>query len=126
MSRMLKSRHRAVLDALLPSGASADFPDGAFDSGFDAFYAEFQRDAPLSMRLAFSAALETACWLAPALISRRPPLSRLPREDAERSLEALGKSRSYLLRQQLLLLKTVLALHFGGLPKTRRAVGYPG
>jgi hypothetical protein len=123
---MLKPRHRAALDVLLPSGGHPDFALGAFDAGFDEFYADFQRQAPLPMRLAFRAALEAACWLSPLLIGRLPPLATLAREDAERALEALGRSRFYLVRQQLLLLKTVLTLHYGGLPGTRRAVGYPG
>jgi hypothetical protein len=122
---MLKARHRHVLDLLLPSGGEPSLPGGAFDTGFDEFYADFRRSAPAAMRLAFSAALEIACWLAPLLIGRLGPLHRLSNEDGTRALSALGSSRFYLLRQQSLLLKSVLCLHYGSLPQTRRALGYP-
>lgn len=113
---MLKPRHRAVVDALLPP---------AFESGFDAFYADFAREAPLAMRFGFALALETGAWVAPLLIGRMPTLARLPREDAEAALEALGRCRVYFLRQQLLLLKAVLAFHYGADEGARRAAGYP-
>jgi hypothetical protein len=125
LSRMLKPRHRHALDLLLPSGGEPTLPGGAFDTGFDEFHEDFRRSAPAPMRLAFAAALEIAVWVAPLLIGRPGPLYRLSAEDGTRALEALGSSRFYLLRQQFLLLKSVLCLHYGALPQTRRALGYP-
>lgn len=111
---MLKPRHRAVVDALLP-GLGPDF---------DAFLEnDFQATAPLSMRLAFRAALFAGAWIAPLLIGRLGPIDRLSPQDAALALEALGKSRSYLLRQQMLLLKSVVSFHYGALPSTRRELG---
>lgn len=112
---MLKARQRAVLDALLPE----------LGTRFDAFYAGFQSAAPAPMRLAFLAACELAFFVSPLLIGRLPPLTRLSAADRERALAALGKSRFYLLRQQLLVLKTVAALDYGARPEVRRALGMP-
>jgi hypothetical protein len=114
---MLKPRHRVALDYLLPADSHESLSAGALDTGFDAFLEDFRRSAPLPMRLAFAAGLETCCWVAPLLIGRLGPISRLGREDGTRALEALGACRFYLLRQQLLLVKTVLTLHYGGLPE---------
>jgi hypothetical protein len=119
---VLNPRQRAVIDALLPAGVDPGLP-GAFESGFDEFYADFERSALLPMRLSFKAALWASAWLSPMLICRLPPLSRLPREERERALEAMGKSRFYLVRQLLLLLKAVCSFHYGAHPQVRRTLG---
>lgn len=110
---MLKPRHRAVVDALLP-GLGPDF---------DAFLADFNANGPLPMRLAWRAALSVGAWVAPLLIGRLPPISRLSPEDGAAALEALGQSRVYLLRQQLLLLKSLVSLHYGARARTRAELG---
>ncbi|MBI5246916.1 MAG: hypothetical protein HY923_07020 [Elusimicrobia bacterium] len=119
----MNPRRRAVIDALLPPGGPAGLP-GAFETGFEEFEAEFRRDAPLSMSLGWLAALWVASWVSPLLIRRLPPLDRLTEEDRPRALEAMGKSRVYLLRQSTLLLKMVTSLGYGAAPTVRRAVGY--
>jgi len=115
-SRMLNARHRVVLDTLLP---------GLFEAGFDDFLARFEKTAPPSMRFGFRAALFAATWLSPLLIRRLPPLSRLPQEERERGLEALAKSRFYLLRQTMLVLKAVACFCYGADAKVRREAGFP-
>lgn len=122
---MLNNRQRAVLDTLLPSGGHPTLGLGLFDAGFDAFYEDFEGTAQPSMVWGFKAALFAASWLSPVLILRLPPLSRLERPDRERALEALGKSRFYLLRQLLLLLKAVCAFCYGADPRVRDALGFP-
>lgn len=119
---MLNARQRAVIDALLPSGAHPALP-GAFEADFEAFHAEFERTASPSLRRGFKAALWAAAWLSPLLIGRLPPLDRLDAASRERALEALGRSRFYLLRQALLLLKAAVCFGYGADPKVRRALG---
>lgn len=121
---MLTPRQRAVVDALLPSGAHPTLP-GALEAGFEAFHAEFERTASPRLRWGFKAALWIAAWLSPLLIGRLPPLSRLEQEARENALEALGRSRFYLLRQALLLLKATVCFGYGANPKVRRALGIP-
>jgi hypothetical protein len=121
----LHPRQRAVVDALLPPREGAALPWGAFDCGFDAFYAEFRKTAPASFRFGFSAALFVASWLAPFMIGRLPPLARLSPDDRERALEALGRCRFYPLRQCLLLLKAVCSFCYGADARVRAAIGFP-
>jgi hypothetical protein len=111
----MTARDRAVLEALLP---------GVFEAGFEHFEAEFTSGAPPTMRFGWRAALFAAAWLSPLLIRRLPPLERLAPDERERALEAMGKSRVYLLRQLFLLLKAVTSFGYGSTKAVRREVGY--
>ncbi len=122
---MLDSRTRLVLDTLLPSHAHPTLTTGLLEAGFDEFWSVFQRTAPATPRRAFRAAVLAATWLAPVLIGRLPPLDRYDRPTRERALAALGASRVPLLRQLMLVLKTVASLAYGADPTVRRAIGYP-
>ena len=115
---------RAVLEALLPAGANRLLPLGVLDSGFEAFLPEFERDAAPQLRRAFRAALLAGGWLAPLLVRRLPPLSRLAPSERERALEAFGHSNVTVLRQLASVLKTVVALHYGAVAEVRQAIGY--
>lgn len=108
----------------MPKDGPAALP-GAFEADFEAFFARFEATALPSMRWGFLAALWVAAWIAPALILKLPPITLLSPEDRERALEALGKSRIYLLRQILLLLKAVVSFCYGANPKVRQALGVP-
>lgn len=120
---MLSSQGRAVIDALCPSNACAELPLGAFDAGFEEFYAELSRTAPGALVWSFRGALLAAAWLSPLMIGRLPPFSRLSPEDGERALEALAKSRIYFLRQSVTLLKAVVSFRYGADERVRKAVG---
>jgi len=121
---VLNRRQRAVIEALVPKDGPAPLP-GAFDANFEEFFARFEATALPSMRWGFAAGLWVAAWIAPALILKLPPITRLSTEDREAALEALGKSRIYLLRQMLLLLKAVVSFCYGANPKVRQALGVP-
>ncbi len=122
---MLSRRSRIVIDTLLPAQAHPTLAVGALDNGFDTFYSDFERTAKPAFRSGFRAALFTATWLSPLLILRLPPLSLYARPTRERALLAMDSSRIYLLRQMVLLLKTVVCLSYGADPAVRAAVGYP-
>ena len=122
---MLSPRARIVLDTLLPSHAHPLISNGLFDAGFDAFYDDFARSASPALRRGFRFALFTAIWVSPLLIGRIPPLTRYPRETRERALLALDASRFYVLRQMMLILKTVVCLCYGANREVRDAIGYP-
>lgn len=115
---------RAVLGALLPSGASPLLPQGLLDTGFDVFLDAFEAVAPADFRRVFHLALVAGGWLAPLLIGRPPPMTRLNSSDRERALAAMEQSRLPELRQLVIVLKTVASLHYGALPEVRRAIGY--
>lgn len=117
----LGARDRVVLDALLPGGG--ELP-GAFEAGFEAWERGFSADAATPMRFGWRAALFVAGWISPLLINRLPPLDRLAPEEREAALEAMGKSRFYLMRQCSLLLKAVTSFGYGGTAAVRRSVNY--
>ena len=120
----LSGLDRAVLDTLLPSGANTVLPLGLLESGFDEFLLEFQTSSAPQLRTAFRLGLMAGSWVAPLLIGRPPPLSRLSPTDRERALVAMDRSSITVLRQLSRVLKTVCALHYGALPEVRRAIGY--
>ena len=120
---MLSALDRVVLNALLPPGGPEGLP-GAFEAGFERWEAAFSADAPSTMRLGWRAALFVAAWVSPLLIGRMPSLERLAPEEREDALEAMGKSRFYLMRQCFLLLKAVTSFGYGSTHAVRRVVGY--
>lgn len=115
---------RAVLGALLPSRSSAVLPLGLLDTEFDAFLGDFERAAPDAFRRVFRLALVAGGWVAPMLIGRVPPITRLSRDDRDKALAAMNRSRVPELRQLVTVMKTVASLHYGALPEVRHAIGY--
>src|SRR6266571_2105105 len=89
----LRSIDRAVLGALLPSGASPLLRQGLLDTGFEAFLVDFDAAAPTDFCRIFRLALVAAGWVAPPLIGHAPPMSRLNSGDRERALAAMNESR---------------------------------
>ncbi len=120
---MLTPSARAVLDSLLPSGGPLG--PSLLEAGFEEFYKDFERNAVPSLRMGFKAALWAAFWISPLLIRRLPPLTRLEPEARELALEAMGRSRLYLLRQMLLLLKAVSCFCYGADGRVREALSFP-
>jgi hypothetical protein len=122
---MLSRQSRLVLDTLLPSGAHPTLKYGVFDTGFEAFWSDFERTALPSLRWGFRAALFAAIWVAPLLIRRFPPLTLYARPTCERALAAMASSHVYLLRQLFVVLKTTVGFCYGADPNVRDAIGYP-
>ena len=123
---MLLSRSdAAVLDALLPSGSDPVLALGIMQTGFEGVLDDFRVHAPARLWRAFRLALFVATWLAPLLVRRMPPLTRLNRDDRELALAAMAESRLPELRQLVSVLKTVVSLHYGGLAEVRKAIGHP-
>jgi len=122
---MLSKQSRIVLDTLLPSRAHPTLNYGVFDAGFNEFWAEFERTALPSLRWGLSTAVFAATWIAPLLIHRLPPLTLHDRPTRERALAAMGASRSYILRQLFVVLKTTVCFCYGADPNVRDAIGYP-
>lgn len=123
---MLSKHDRAVLDTMLPSRTHQKLPLGLFDTGFETFYAAFNRDAARTFRVGFRVGLWTATWIAPLLIRRFPPLTRHDRPTREHAIAALAGSDISLFRQLTAVLKTVASLGFGADPRVRDVIGYPG
>ncbi len=99
-------------------------PQGLLNTGFEDFLVEFDAAAPADFRRVFRLALVAAGWVAPVLVGRVPPMSRLNSDDRARALAAMDRSRLPELRQLVIVLKTVASLHYGALPQVREAIGY--
>ena len=120
----LSRNDRAVLDALLPAGASDRLPLGVMETRLESTLDRIAAGGPGELLTGFGLALFAAAWVSPLLIGRSGPFGRLAAADRERALEAMARSRVTALRQLLRMLKTVVALHYGALPEVRRALGY--
>lgn len=121
----LRKRQRVVLETLLPPGAHPALPKGLFDTGFESFYVDFQRNGSWKLRLSFRVTLVLAIWIAPLLIGRFPPITLYKDSTRERALERLFESRFFLFRQLALTTKLVVGLCYGADRDVRDAVGYP-
>lgn len=121
---ILSRSEAAVWEALLPAGAHPDLP-GISLREFERFLKEFRARAPTPLRLALRAALWTAVWVAPLLCGRLRPFLFMTVEERGLALAAMGRSRFYLIRQMLLVLKLVAGLHYGADPRVRKILGIP-
>ena len=120
----LSGEAQAVIDTLLPASSDPRLPLGALDSGFEEFLAEFEASAAPQLRAAFRWAVVVATWIAPLMVRRVPPLSRLAVPERTRALRAMETSDVAAFRQLVRVIKTVVALHYGALPEVRRSIGY--
>lgn len=121
----LSPNGRAVLETLLPADANPLLPTGVISTGIEDFLDEFARASPEHLRRALRVGLFAGAWIAPLLVRRVPPITRLKEADRERALAAMAESRVPELRQLISVLKTVISLHYGGLQSVREAIGYP-
>ena len=116
---------RAIMEALLPAGGDEQFPLSALDTGAEEMFQEMLLYLPAMTGLGLRAAL----WLielgGPLLgLKKRARFSRLSLEEGEQCLAALAKSKTYLVRQFVLLLKSVACLAWCGDPRVRTALGH--
>jgi hypothetical protein len=122
---MLSRHSRIILDTLAPAGAHPVLKIGILDAGFKEFWSEVERTALPGWPLGLQAALFAANWAAPLLIGRLPPLAMHDRPTRERALAAMDTSRFPLLRQMMVMLKTIVSLCYGANRDVRDAIGYP-
>lgn len=117
---------RLIAESVFPGNADARLTMGAGDLPLERFLIGIWRRAPLQMRLALRAALwivtlspllVIGCWRCfPSLT----PAERLTH------LRKLAQSRTYLLRELPLLLKTVICMAVCGHPRLQRQAGITG
>ena len=113
-----------MVETLVPARAHPQLELGALDAGFEEFLAEFDELGAPPLRFAFRLSLFAGAWIAPLLVRRLPPLSRLPAGDRSAALSAMEVSNVNALRQLMRILKTVVALHYGAVPSVRKTIGY--
>jgi hypothetical protein len=115
-----------VLRALLPGLEAAEPPlPGVLDTDVDGFLRSFRSTAHPRLRLGFRAGSFAATWIAPILIRRTPPITRLSPAGRERALEALSRTGVYPLRQLYGAYRLIVAMGYAEDERVRRALGHP-
>lgn len=110
---------RAVAEALFATEEGP--PPGDRLDYLERDLADFFGHVTLRARLLFRACLATVFWLAPLLISRLPPLSRLAPEERVRALERLEATP---LSLPLLGAKAILCIVYYEHPDAAREIGW--
>lgn len=110
----------ALMAAVLPPAADGSLP-GLGDLDLDGFWRELRAAAPPVLR----AGLRASVWalaLAPLLLGRRRTFLGLSADERDALLARAAGSRSYLLRQMALTLKTLACFAYFRDPAARAAV----
>lgn len=98
---------------------------GILDTDFDGFARSFLPTAHPLLRLGFRAGCLVAVWVAPVMVRRLPPITRLSPADRERALDALARTRVHSLRRVAGALRLVVAFGYAGDERVRAAIGLP-
>jgi hypothetical protein len=124
--RMFRFERRwlvALFEALLPSGVDPRFPDGADRVPTGRYVDDFVTHAPLETVFALRAGLWVAMLAPPFLLRRFRTFMGLAPGEKVALLEALLRSRIYLVRETALLFKIFACLGPCGLPAVQARIG---
>jgi hypothetical protein len=123
ISKMEKRWLQEALAALIPAGRSSRFPLSALDTGALKLSEEMLDKSPLLAALGVRAAIWVA-YLFPLVALGKPrTLAGLSEEEKEVYLNRLYDHPIYLIRQTLLLLKSVACLSYLADDRVREALG---
>lgn len=115
----------AQLEALIPAGGGERYPWSATDTGAEGVFEEMLLYLPWFTAFGLRAAVVFVEMLGPRLgLTRFGRFSRLSAADQEECLTRLSQKDNYLLRQIVLLLKSVALLAWCGDPRVREALGH--
>ena len=118
-------RLKAMLDATIPKGGGEGLELSAVETGGVEIFEEMIFYLPKSTATGLRAALFFIEFIAPAFVSFRPRrFTRLTPEKQEDVLYKMSKSRVYLVRNMLLLIKSVACMGWGANQKVRFGLGY--
>jgi hypothetical protein len=128
MSRLARFEQRwarAAFETLFPSDTCAALPEGIAACDIEAY----MNDLRGSISWEASLGLRVAVWmvaLSPLWVLRRlTTIASLARADRERVLTSLLASRTYFVRQLVVLLKAMGALLYAGAPNVRERILTP-
>lgn len=115
---------RAIQDALVPPGKSERFPASANEAGAEGVFAEMLAYLPGTTAAGLRASVVFIEALGPFLgLGRAGRFSRLGAGEQEDCLAGLSKSDIYLVRQMVMLQKTVACFAWGADKRVRDAAG---
>lgn len=113
----------AALAALIPANANARFPLGALDTGAVKLSEEMLADSPFLAAMGIRAAIWVAYLFPLFVLGQLKTLAGLSPDDQDRYLNRLYDHPLYLIRQTILLLKSVACLSYLADDRVREAVG---
>ena len=114
---------QAMVETILPSGASEQFPLGGQDVPLQRFLADFLRHAPLKIVVGLRATL-LMIFLAPLFMSgMRRTFMALGVERREAAILRMRHSDVYVIRELPVLLKTIGCMAVLGVPEVQRSLG---
>lgn len=111
---------RKTLESIFPS---SDNLAGIEETDLDAFLDQFNEEAPPVMRAAILACAAAYNVSTPVTIGLPVPAALLPKRLLDLHAQRAAYSRIYLLRQVVLLLKTVGGMCWGANPEIRSQLG---
>ena len=111
---------RKTLESIFPP---SDDLAGISDAELDAFLDQFNQEAPPVMRVAIVACAAAYNVSTPLTVGLPIPAALLPKRLLDLHAQRAAYSRIYLLRQVVLLLKTVGGMCWGANPEIRSQLG---
>jgi len=114
---------RSALAALIPAGANRRFPLGALETGALKLGEDMLAQSPLLAALGVRAAIWVAYLFPLFVVGKLKTLSGLSPDEQDRYLNRLYDHPLYLIRQTILLLKSVACLSYLADDRVREALG---
>lgn len=115
----------AQMEALIPRGGEPRYPWSALDTGAVEVFEEMVLYLPAITAIGLRLAVAGVELMGPRLgLKKRGRFSALSPEEREECLAALSKKDTYIVRQLVLLLKSVACLAWCGDPRVRKALGH--
>jgi hypothetical protein len=123
ISGMEKRWLRSALAALIPARANARFPLGALDTAAVKLSEEMLAQSPFLAAMGVRAAIWVAYLFPLFIVGKLKTLSGLSPDEQDRYLNRLYDHPLYLIRQTILLLKSVACLSYLADDRVREALG---
>ena len=115
---------RAVFGTMFPGDSGLGLPP-ITEIGFDAFIDEVLDVSPTHVGLGLRFAVFAIAMAPPFVLGRVATFVSLSVDEREALLEKLMTSRTYLVRQLVVALKGLGAMHYGGHPDVRKLLYAP-
>jgi len=124
LTRSEKKWMESILDTLVPEGGDDRFPVSAMDTGAMKIFDEMLLYLPATTALGLRAAVWFVEFAGPAFGGKGlKRFSGLSMEGREQCLAKVSKSNVYLVRQMVLLHKSVAIFGWGGDERVHEAIG---
>lgn len=125
LSGMEKAYLEPIMEAIIPAGGGERYPLSALDTGAVDIFKEMLLYLPLITGLGLRVALAMIEFFGPLLgLGKAARFSGLGPDEREECLIRLSKKNNYLVRQLVLLVKSVACLAWCGDKRVRSALGH--